>query len=202
MANPPADIPASELWLKLSSRDRPSKLVDFPRMDENGTPVGRLRIRVLTQEEQMSCSVAAEKTVKDHMKDSTKDDLGYERLFSDAYCVEILFRACRDENDVNRALFPGTRQLRSALSTEECAMLFQHYQTVSLELGPMAVSMSEDELEAWVAKLAEGGSAFPFDLLSSDLQRILILYTAQSLMSQKGKPSAGSLPEESSPSDT
>lgn len=197
MSGPPADISASELWLKLSSRERPSKIVDFPRNGEDGKPVGRLRIRVLTQEEQMACSVAAEKLVKEHLKDSGKDELGYERLFSDALCVEVLFRACRDENDVGRALFPGTKQLRTALSTEECSMLFQHYLTVSVELGPTALTMSDGEFDAWIARLVEGGSAFPFDLLSSDLQRLLILYMARLLTSPKDSSFAGSQPEES-----
>lgn len=200
MSGPPADVSATDLWLKLSSRERPSKLVDFPRKDDDGNPVGQLRIRILTQEEQMVCASAAEEVAKKHGKDGKKDELGYERLFADALCVEVLFRACRDEKDQNRTLFPSPKALRSALTTEECSMLFQHYLTVSVELGPTALTMSDEEFEAWVSRLAEGGSAFPFDLLSSDLQRLLLLYMARLLTSLRDKSSVGSQPEESTTS--
>lgn len=198
MSGPPADIPASELWLKLSAKERPSRVVDFPRKGEDGEPVGQLRIRVLTQEEQMICAAAAEKVARDHLKESKKDDLGYERLFSDALSVEVLFRSCRDINDVSKALFPSPKALRAALSTEECGMLFQHYLTVAVELGPTALTMSDEELEAWINRLADGGSAFPFDLLSSDLQTILVVYMARQLKLLRANSSAGSPPDESS----
>lgn len=192
MSGPPADIPASELWLKLAQKERPSKVVDFPRKGEDGNPIGQLRIRILTQEEQMASASAAEKLVREHLKEAKKDDLGYERLFSDAYCVEVLFRACRDVDNEQRSMFPSPKHIRQALTTEECAMLFQHYLTVSVELGPIVVNMTDAEYESWIDRLVEGGSAFPFDLLSSDLQRILILYTASQLRSlQTGKSFAG-----------
>jgi len=151
----------------------------------------------------MVCTAAAEKIAKEHLKDSKKDELGYERLFTDAVCVEVLFRACRDAEDVSKPAFPSPKSIRHALTTEECAMLFQHYLTVQLELGPMVVTMSDDEVEAWITRLAEGGSSFPFDMLSSDLQKILLLHMAYQLRSlPTDKSFAGSLPEESSTSDS
>jgi hypothetical protein len=202
MNGPPTDIPASELWLKLAQKERPSKVVDFPRKDEDGNPVGQLRIRILTQEEQMASASAAEKTVREHLKEAKRDDLGYDRLFTDAYCVEVLFRACRDVNDSSKTLFPSPKQLRQALTTEECSMLFQHYWTVSVELGPTVVNMTDEELESWIDRLAEGGSAFPFDLLSSDLQRIVLAYMASQLRKSPTDSTSAGLPlEESTPSD-
>ncbi len=194
---PPSDTPPSALWLALASSERPSKVVDFPRFDLKGEAVGKLRIRILTQEEQMAAAAAAEKLAKEHLKDGKKDELGYERLFSDALCIEVLFRACRDENDVKRPAFPSVKQIRQMLTTEEAATLFQHYLTVQLELGPTRIEMSDEEAEAWIDRVAEGGSAFPFDLLSSDLQRLLLLHMAFQLRSSPtDKSSAGSLPEE------
>lgn len=197
MSGPPTDIPASELWLKLAQKERPSKLVDFPRKGEDGKPVGQLRIRILTQEEKLASASAAEKLVREHLKDAKKDDLGYERAFADAFTVEVLFRACRDETDEKRSTFPSPKHLRQALTTEECSMLFEHYLTVSVELGPIVVNMTDAEFESWIDRLVEGGSAFPFDLLSSDLQKILLLYMASQLRnSRTDKSSAGSPPEE------
>lgn len=193
MSNPPTNISASQLWLKLSSQERPSKIVDFPRKGPDGEPLGRLRIRILTQEEQMAATVAAENFVREHLKEAKKDEIGYERLYTDAVIVEVLFRACRDEEDEKRAAFPSPKKLRQALTTEEIGALFRHYMTVQLELGPTVSSMSEEECEAWITRLAEGGSAFPFDLLDSDFQRVLLLHMAFRLRSSPtGSGSAGS----------
>lgn len=197
MSGPSKDIAASQLWLKLQELPRPSKLVDFPRKGPNGEPIGQLRIRILTQEEQMAATAEAEGLARKHLKEGKKDELGYERLFSDAVCVEVLCRACRDADDAERPAFPAPAALRQVLTTEECAKLFEHYLTVQLELGPTVATMSDEELEAWIDRLVEGGSAFPFDLLSSDLQKLLVLHMAFQLRrSQTDKSSVGLQPEE------
>jgi hypothetical protein len=194
---PPKDIPASQLWMKLQELPRPSKVVDFPRKAPDGTAIGQLSIRVLTQEEQMAAHGAAERVTQAILKDGNKEQFGYERLYADAAYVEILFRACRDLDDPNRTAFPSPKTIREVLTTEECAALFQHYLTVQLELGPVLAAMSDEEKEAWIDRLVEGGSAFPFDLLSSDLQKILLLYMGYQLrLSPKDKSSVGSPPEE------
>lgn len=196
MSGPPKDIPASQLWLKLQEMPRPTKLVDFPRM-VNGEPVGELAIRILTQEEQMICTAAAEDLTRKHIKEGKKDELGYDRIFTDALTVELLFRACRDASDPTRPAFPSPKQIREILTTDECATLFNHYLTIQLELGPIRVSMTAAEMEAWVDRLVEGGSAFPFDLISSGLQRLLLLHMAFRLRSsQTDMSSAGSRGEE------
>lgn len=149
----------------------------------------------------MICTAAAEDVVRKHMKDGRKDELGYERLFTDALCVEVLFRACRDADAPERPAFPTPSSLQKMLTTEECGKLFEHYLTIQLELGPTVVTMSDDELEKWIDRLVEGGSAYPFDLLSSDLQKLLLLHMAFRLRSSPmAKSSAGLPQEESSPS--
>lgn len=150
----------------------------------------------------MICTAAAEDFARKHIKDGKKDELGYERLFTDAICVELLFRACRDENNPEQTTFPTPKHIREALTTEECGRLFEHYLTVQLELGPLVVTMSDDEMEAWIDRLAEGGSSFPFDLLSSELQKIVLLHMAFQLRSSRmDTSSAGSPPEEMKPNE-
>lgn len=202
MSGPSKEIPSSQLWLRLQEQPRPSKLVDFPRKGPNGEPIGQLRIRILTQEEQMVCTAEAENLARKHLKEGKKDELGYERLFSDSVCVEVLYRACRDAEDPEKPAFPAPTEMRRQLTTEECAKLFEHYLTVQLELGPTVATMSDEELEAWIDRLVEGGSAFPFDLLSSDLQKLLVLHMAFQLRhSRTDKSSAGSQPEETTNED-
>ena len=191
---PPKDTPASELWLKLSAQERPSQIVDFPRKGLDGEPVGQLRIRILTQEELMSSEVAAEKVAREHIKDATRDQLGYEKVYADAVCVEVLFRACRDADDLNRTAFPSPKQLRQALTTEECSVLFKHYLTVQVELGPSKYQCSDEEMEAWITRLAEGGSAYPLDIMSSEMLSLLVLYMAYQLRSSPRDKSSASEP--------
>lgn len=183
MSMPPTNISASDLWLALASKERPSQVVDMPRLNDDGSAIGQIRIRILTQEEQMQCASSAQRTAREHMKDSAKDDLGYERVYSDAYCIEILFRACRDVDDASKPAFPSPKLIRQVLTTEECAMLYQHYLTIQLELGPMAVKMTDADFSAWVARLKEGGSAYPLDSLDSALLKMLVLRMASLLPS-------------------
>jgi len=183
--------------------ERPFKLVDFPRRGPDGNPIGQIAIRVLTQEEQMICTAAAEDFCRKHIKNGKNDEIGYARLFSDAYCVEVLHRVCRDADDPGRAAFPTAHSIREQLSVDECGKLFEHYLTVSLEFGPLISQMSDEEMEAWIDRLAEGGSAFLFDSCSPDLQRIVLMHMAYQLRpSRTDSFSAGQLPDESSSSDS
>lgn len=197
MAGPPDNYTPTDLWTTLVSSERPSKVCDFPRVNESGEPIGQIRIRVLTQNEQMASAKAANDTAKALVKDGKRGDLGFERLFSDAYTIETLFRACRSVDDPKAPAFPSPKDMRDKLTTEECAMLFGHYATAQLELGPTALTLSQEEMDAWIDRLKEGGSGFPFNTLPSDLQKLLLLRMAYRLRkSEKEDTSAGSLLEE------
>lgn len=197
MAGPPGTIEASALWAVLARAERPFKVVDFPREDADGKAIGQVAIRVLTQEEQMICSAAAEKFAREHLKDAKKDELGYEAIYSNAAAIEVLCRACRDVSDVSRPAFPSPKMLSQALTADETGVLFQHYLTTQLELGPIVAMMSDEEMEAWITRIGEGGSAFPLDLVSQDLLKTLLLSSAKQVVSlQMAKSSAGSPPAE------
>jgi hypothetical protein len=158
-------------------------------------------MRVLTQEEQMAASASAEKFARDILKEAKQEDFGYQRLFSDAVNVEILYRACRDPEDVTKPVFPGPKALRQALTTEECGTLVAYYLTVEMELGPRILEMTDEQAEAWIDRLVEGGTSSPFSLLGSDLQQLLVLHMAYALRpgkSKTGTGSAGSPPDSES----
>lgn len=202
MSGPPKDTGPSELWVRLQEMPRPSRVVDFPRKMPTGESVGQVAIWVLTQEEQMAAAAEAEKLAKRLVKDGKREDLGYEALYADAVCVEVLARACRVDGELKRPAFPSAGQIRELLTVDEIAALFNHYLTVQLELGPTVARMSEQEMNAWVERLAEGGSAFPFDLLSSDLQKILVLFMARRLVSSSTDMSSAGSPLADEPSDS
>lgn len=199
MAGPPKDIPASQLWQSLSSLERPNKTVDFPRFDDEGNSVGQVCIQVLTQLEQAACTKAAEEFARKHLKDAKQGDLGYERLFSDAFCIEVLWRACRNPDNLMYPAFPSPHEMRDKMTTDQCGMLFEHYLTVQTEFGPMAKTLTGDELDEWIDRLVEAGSAFPFMRLSSEMQQLLVLHMAFLLRpSPKDSTSSGSLPSDGS----
>ncbi len=200
MAGPPTNTEPSALFCALQSMPRPYRLVDYPRTGADGKPIGQVAMWVLTQEEQMICSTEAERFAREKLKasDINRESFGYDAVYSNEACVQILFRACRDVNDIEgKTAFPTPGHIRQTLSAAECGALFAHYLTIQSELGPLASSLTEDEMEAWIARIAEGGSAFPFDLLPSDLQKILVLSMARRLhASSTGTSSAGSQPSD------
>jgi hypothetical protein len=191
-------MPASTLWGQLQAMPRPHRLIDFPRTGPDGQPVGKIAMFVLTQEEQMICAAAAEKFAKEKLKDSKKDDIGYETLYANASVVEILYRACKDSENIDRPAFPSPNAMRQLLTTDECSRLFEFYLGVQLELGPIVASLSDEELDAWIERIAQGGlAASPFILLSSETQRLLAYFMAKEIISfRSGKSSAGSPPDE------
>jgi len=182
----PDHVDPSELWLALTALPRPHRIVPFPRtLPGTDAPVGELAIWPLSQEEQMAANAEADRFTKRLLKDPQQKDqanLGYHHTYSNEVAVQVLYRACRDPKSLERPAFPSPSLMRQRLSTDEIGVLFNHYCTVSSEIGPIVASMSKDEREAWILRLQEGGSAFPFDSLSWEQQRILVLGMASQLV--------------------
>lgn len=198
MAGPPETIDASDLWLALTAMPRPHKVVPFPRkIPGSDEPVGELAIWPLTQEEQMASNAEADRFTKKLLKDPQKKDeanLGYEHTYANDVAVQVLYRACRDPKDLAKPAFPSPTDIRAKLSTDEIGVLFSVYSTVQFEIGPIVAGMTKGEREAWILRLEEGGSAFPFDALSWEEKRILLPFMASQLvdcwmvMCSLGKP--------------
>lgn len=207
MPGPPDSIEASALWVELQSTPRPFRVIPFPRKRPDGSVMGNVAIWVLTQEEQFICNAAAEKKTREILKlegsevpKKDETNLAYIHTFGNAAQVEILWRCCRNEQDPSKPAFPSPNLMAKILTTDELATLFRHYLTVQLELGPIVAHMSKEEMEAWIRKLHEGGSAFPFDTLSSELQTTLLLFLVSEVVKfWTATSSAGSPPEEAMP---
>ena len=183
----PENVEASELWLALTVLPRPHRVVPFPRsLPGTETPVGELAIWPLTQEEQMAANAEADRWTKRLLKDPQLKDqanLGYHHTYANEVAIQVLWRACRDPKRVERAAFPSPALMRERLSTDEVGVLFNNYCTVQSEIGPIVAYMSKEEREAWILRLEEGGSAFPFDSLSWEQQRTLATSMASQLVS-------------------
>lgn len=203
---PPADMEASALWLALTSVPRPHRVVPMPRkIPGTDMPVGNVAIWPLTQEEHHSANANADQEAKRLFKDTPKTDergIGYQNMFANELAVQQLWRACRDPEDISKPAFPSPSMLRHALTTDEIGILYNHFLTTQVEVGPIVAHLSDDEFEAWVRRIAEGGSAFPFDLLSWDLRTTLVVFMASRLVDfWTATSSAGSQQGETPESD-
>ena len=205
MSLPSDSVSPSELFLALTKVPRPSRVVDFPRRDANGKPLGELRIMILSQEQQMEASGEAERYTRKVLKDAPKSDearRGYDDVYSNAAACEVLFKACRDANDVTKPLFQTVQDIRKWLTADEVGLLMTHYFTAQAELGPLIASMSEGEVDAWVLRIREAGTLFPLDLLTSDMLKSLVATLASRLATfLMANTSSGLPPEESATSE-
>ena len=160
MSTPNMD--SAELFNLITAVPKPHKIFDFPRYDAEGKPLARIAMQILSQGESMTCQAEAEKTAKALLKDSSKPgeapSKGYEDIFNNASAVEVIFRAARNPNDLTKPFFVNKADITRHLTSDELGILLNYYFTVQVELGPVIGSMSQDELNAWVKKLSEGGA--------------------------------------------
>lgn len=192
---PPVDIQPSELWLKLCE-PIPSEVVDFPRKDRKGNPIGKVRIQVLRMEDHNKARLVATKALKIAAKEAGIGELDKNELETDAVrevlgdliAHELLCMAClTDEkqlddengNPVYGRVFGKPSQIREALTADETLVLFNAYRLVQFKYGPFEKTITEDgDIEAWISRLKEGGSEFP--LLALPLPQLVGLTFALS----------------------
>lgn len=209
MSLPSDNISPSELFLALTKVPRPHRIVDFPRKGPDGKPLGEIAITILSQEQQMEAAANAERYARKILKEVPKSEearRGYDDIYTNAAACEILFKACRDKDDPKKQLFPTVEDIRRWLTMDEVGVLMSHYMTAQAELGPIVASMSDADVDAWIARIKDAGTLFPLDLLSSEALKTLVSILVSRLVSlQTASSYAGSQldePEKSEASPT
>lgn len=187
MAGPPDNVDPTALWLALTAVPRPHRIVDMPRkLPGTDTPVGKIAIWPLTQEEQMICNAEADRFAKQMLKEGQRkedENLGYRGIYSNETAIQVLFRSCRDADDLSRGAFPSTKLMRQTFTADEVTLLFELYIGVQLEVGPIIAYLTHEEMEAWIQRLEEGGSALPLALLAPQALNNLVLFMASQVVS-------------------
>lgn len=190
-------IAPSQLWIEMSTMPRPHRIVDFPRRNPaTGEPIGQVAIWPLTQQEQIQSAVAAEKVLAERFKGIEKErSIGYDAAYSNTVVVEILFRACRDTKNLDLPAFPSAHDLRTAITPDESAVLFEAYLAMTTEVGPIISALSKGDVDGWIDRLRIGGQQIdPLDSCSSGMLRVLARALVDRLGSSTTQPSsAGSL---------
>ncbi len=148
----------------------------------------------------MVCAAEADQFAKKVLKESQRKDeanLGYENIYNNAASVSILYRCCRDLEDVNKSAFPSPEEIRRRLTADEVGVLVSAYLQLQAEVGPIVANMSSEEMDAFLKRLAEDGEAIaPLYFLSPDMKNHLLAYSASLLSSLLTATSSAGLPPE------
>lgn len=200
----PPNMDSHKLFAQLASTVRPHKIVPFPRnKPDSNEPAFNVAMVIMTNQEALAVSAAAEKTaramLKDNLPNKEEQAKGYDQIFNNVSAIETLYRVCRDVDDLNNKIFPSPKAISDVLTTDEISILLNDYFTTQVELGPMVGSMTDDEIEAWIQKLAEGGQSSLYFLNSFSweaLKELVIAMAVRSWNSPMDKSLPTGQPEE------
>lgn len=198
---PPENSDPVDVWTQIVTLPRAHRVVPFPRMNEDGVPIGNVAVCVLTGDEVHLANMNAtaflrkeQKRVMGEVIKSDEIDDAYKSMFNSRATREILFRSCKkadkcvpDERGVcttdhsSFSPFFPTLDSIGKLSTDEQAVLMRHYLQTQAEVGPIHSGMSQAEMDAWIELLGKGGSRAPLALLSLEQASELLMYMASRL---------------------
>lgn len=174
----PKDEGGSQIWQLLTAIPRPTRKVPLPRnLPGTRESIGEIPVWPLTHGELIESNAAAEQRMRTLFKDENKKDelnLGYQHSFANELAVQHLWRACRDPNDLNKPAFPSPKAMSIQFTGDEIGVLYHHFLAVQCEVGPIASTLSDEEYEALVTRIAESGSMDPFHSLSLEAQMTLV----------------------------
>lgn len=190
MPGPPAEFSPSELWEKLSEA-RPSEVIDFPRKDATGKPLGRVRVQVLRLEDHNAARMRAHEALKRQQSGMGGKALdasdfaspNVNETLADMTAVELLQMACLHEksasSDPARPFYPflfrDAADIRAKLSADEVVTLFNAYVLVQAKFGPYERNAgTKEDQDAWIARLA----ADPLVTVSMSLPQLVEVSTS------------------------
>lgn len=178
MAFPPNDIPATDLFIKLSAPERPSEIVDFPRRDPyTRQPIGKVRLQVLNMSEYDEARIKAQLWVVEKKKISRDqlDGKAIKEVIGDRVAKELISMACLSVDPIKDSEQTGfnkyLRHFRNAdavdvLLADELEALWMTFQMVQRKYGPFEGNLDgPEQVTAWMRRLVEGGSALPLGQL-------------------------------------
>jgi hypothetical protein len=192
-------ISSTDLWTRLLEMPRAHKIVDFPRKFPDGTPMGQIAMMVLTQDEQMSASAETDAYTRKILKTLPKDGeakRGYDDIYNNRCAIELLYRCCKKAEDPKSPFFPAPDLIQSKLTPDEVGVLVNTYMQVQVEVGPIMSQMSDEDVDAWIRRLRDGGSRVPLASLSlAALIDLAFTLACRNGSSPTDTSSAGSPPE-------
>lgn len=176
-----AEVPAGELFRKLTDTIRAHEILPFPRNNDDGQPCGEYWLQVLTQAEVDDAQIDAEKYVRRRAKERAKalgesseeaaekpNQEAWRDIFQSALMVELIYHAARYKEDASKPLFRCPDDIRNTCTPNEITSITNSYDQVQRKFGPLFRMLSKEDVEAWLERLTKGGEEAlgPFGLLS------------------------------------
>lgn len=172
---PPADVDPTDLVIKLSE-PVVSEVINFPRNDANGKPIGMLRIKVLQMEEHNIARMKANAALKKlgglfgakELSAADMQSAAVAEVLGDLVACELLALAClheksavNEDEDGDKPFYPfvfrEAIEVRKKLSADEVAVLFNKYQEIQYKFGPFEKTiLDKDDEDAWITRLESG----------------------------------------------
>jgi hypothetical protein len=152
--------------------NKPFKLIDHCRKNDKGeTP--KIAMVALTQEEALATTINTERFVRKFFKDSETDlpkdgeaSAGYKMIFEQKSALEILFKVCRNPDDMSVAFFKNPDDMATNLTTEEIGFLFKHYGHVRSMLSPTQYDLSKEDVDALIYRIDTEQAVYMLDRVS------------------------------------
>ncbi|MFA4900926.1 MAG: hypothetical protein WC563_15515 [Brevundimonas sp.] len=180
---PPAEteVPAGQLFRKLTDTVRAHEILPFPRNNDDGQPCGEYWLQVLVQTEVDDAQIDAEKYVRRRAKERAKalgespdeaaekpNQEAWRDIFQSALMVELIFHAARCKEDASKPLFRCPDDIRDTCTPNEITSITNSYDQVQRRYGPLFKTLSAEDTKAWIERLVKGGEEAlgPFGLLS------------------------------------
>lgn len=111
---------------------------------------GEIRIRALNMAEESDANRAAVAFRKGVLADIpaqfVQEFLADPTFLDDARCVEKMWRACRNVDDVSEHAFPSAQWMRQQMTAEELTTLYGFYEKAVIKAGKTAEPIDRDQL--------------------------------------------------------
>lgn len=168
------DVPALTLWQRLKNTALPSQVFELER-------IGKFRVQLLNMGAHTSARLSAVESLR-KVPDEDKSQPLVKEVIGDAAAMEMLSLAIvsvdpipgqpEGGNPVYAKLFTTAQEL-SELSAGELAFMFNAYELVQHQCEPDVLVDTEDDINRWISRLAEGAALDP--LVQLPLPQLVLL---------------------------
>lgn len=146
--------------------DNPPKIIKWPGSDV------QVALKIISEQARMEASFATERLFKSERIDSnlmTADQYETEKV------IQILFRALRCPDDLDKPVFPSITDFRKALTREDMRILIAEYTGFESECSPSPENLSPEEFDKLLLEVKKNAATTTSNISSmSTLRKVII----------------------------
>lgn len=167
----------SSLIEKLKLGTDNTKLIKWPGSDT------QVALRIISEQARMEASFATERLFKSEKIENnlmTADQYDTEKV------IQILFRALRCPDDLDKPVFPSITEFRKALTREDMRLLIAEYTGFENECSPSPENLSDEDFDKIFREVKKNAATTTSNIGSmSTLRRLIITLVDQPVSSLK-----------------